>query len=306
MFQIPNGTYGKNVNEVEKASNDSDKFDSASDTSVKEEDFVEKETPSTPKVVENESESPRSMTPRRRINRPRSPAKYAEMYRANTPSPRGNKRGWNNMISQQLGSDFVFKNKACHICGSFDHLHANCNYHKGRRAVYGNTGMKENDFQGNKNTHPKGNMIPRAVLLRSGLKHFNTGRPVNTAYSNSPPKSPNRHTTTFSKPKHQKKDRKYEKRVVYTQKWVPKARTARQAVTTGRPAVTTASPKVTTAKVVNKGIVGNVVKASARWEWKPKGTTNNPNGVSMTFDRYNYIDTRGRSKSILAWVSKRN
>lgn len=48
--------------------------------------------------------------------------------------------------------------------------------------------------------------------------------------------------------------------------------------------------------------MGNVVKASARWEWKPKGTntSNNPNGVSMTFDRYNYIYTRGRSKSFVA------
>ena len=209
-------------------------------------------------------------------------------------------------MSQQLGSDFVFKNKACHICGSFDHLHANCDYHNGRRAVFGNKGMKENIFQRNTNTHPNYNMIPRAVLLRSGLKHFSTDRPVNTAHPNSPPKSPVRSNTTFSKPKHQKKEQMFEKRVGDTQKWVPKVRTARQAVTTGRPAVTTASPKVTTAKVVNKGMIGNAVKASARWEWKPKGTSNNPNGVSMTFDRYNYIDTRGRSKSILAWVSKRN
>ena len=101
-------------------------------------------------------------------------------------------------------------------------------------------------------------MIPRAVLLRSGLKHFSTDRPVSTAHLNSPPKSPVRSTTTFSKPKHQKKEQMFEKRVVYTKKWVPKARTARQAVTT-------ASPKVTTAKVVNNGIIGNAVKASTRW-----------------------------------------
>ena len=169
------------------------------------------------------------------------------------------------MKSQQLGSDFVFKNKACHICGSFDHLHANCNYHKGRRAVFEKKGMKENVFQRNTNTHPNYNMIPRAVLLRSGLKHFPTDRPVNTA-TNSPPKSPVRAITTFSKPNYHNKDQKFEKRVVYEQKWVPKARTARQAVTIGRQAVTTASPKVTTAKVVNKGMIGNAVKASARWE----------------------------------------
>ena len=82
------------------------------------------------------------------------------------------------------------------------------------------------------------------------------------------------------------------------------------AVATAKSAVATARPKVSTGGSVNKNGVklGNVVKASARWEWKPKGinTLVNPNGVSMTFDRYNYIDTRGKSKSFVAWVPKRN
>ncbi|GJZ48526.1 hypothetical protein Tco_0602358 [Tanacetum coccineum] len=42
--------------------------------------------------------------------------------RQNTPSPRGNKKNWNQKMSQRLGSDFEIINKACHICGSFDHL----------------------------------------------------------------------------------------------------------------------------------------------------------------------------------------
>ena len=86
--------------------------------------------------------------------------------------------------------------------------------------------------------------------------------------------------------------------------------TAKIVVATTKLAVATARPKVSTGGYVNKNGVklGNAVKASARWEWKPKGTNTlkNPNGVSMTFDRYNYIGTRGRSKSFLAWVSKRN
>ena len=86
-------------------------------------------------------------------------------------------------------------------------------------------------------------------------------------------------------------------------KWVPKAKTNESAVFTLR-------PKVSTGSVVNNNRVkiGNSVKASVRWEWRPIGTntSNNPNGVSMTFDRFNYIDTQGRSKSNKAWVSKRN
>ncbi|GJV87542.1 ribonuclease H-like domain-containing protein [Tanacetum coccineum] len=50
----------------------------------------------------------------------RKPVKYAEMYRSQ--SPRGNQRNWNNQKSQQLGSDFVMYNKACFVCGSFDHV----------------------------------------------------------------------------------------------------------------------------------------------------------------------------------------
>ncbi|GJW37991.1 hypothetical protein Tco_0060911 [Tanacetum coccineum] len=50
----------------------------------------------------------------------RKTVKYAEMYRSQ--KPRGNQRNWNNQKSQQLGNDFVMHNKACYVCGSFDHL----------------------------------------------------------------------------------------------------------------------------------------------------------------------------------------
>nr|GEU37615.1 ribonuclease H-like domain-containing protein [Tanacetum cinerariifolium] len=44
-------------------------------------------------------------------------------------SPRGNKRNWNQQMSQKLGSDVETFNKSCHVCGSFDHLQKKCNYH---------------------------------------------------------------------------------------------------------------------------------------------------------------------------------
>nr|GEX56426.1 ribonuclease H-like domain-containing protein [Tanacetum cinerariifolium] len=63
----------------------------------------------------------------------RKPVKNAKMYRLQCP--RGNQRKWNNQKSQQLGSDFVMYNKACFVCGSFDHVQANCNYHQRERMV---------------------------------------------------------------------------------------------------------------------------------------------------------------------------
>ncbi|GKB55731.1 ribonuclease H-like domain-containing protein [Tanacetum coccineum] len=55
------------------------------------------------------------MTARKTVNR-------VKQNRKNTHIPRGNQRNWNNMMSQRLGSNFEMINKACYVCGSFDHL----------------------------------------------------------------------------------------------------------------------------------------------------------------------------------------
>ncbi|GJV37436.1 ribonuclease H-like domain-containing protein [Tanacetum coccineum] len=91
----------------------------------------------------------------------RRSVRYAEMYRSQRP--RGNQRNWNGQKSNQLGCNFVFNNKACFICGSFDHIQYNCP----------------------KTSHPSAHkhMAPRAVLLKTGLKSVNTARPVNTVRS---------------------------------------------------------------------------------------------------------------------------
>ncbi|GJS24088.1 ribonuclease H-like domain-containing protein [Tanacetum coccineum] len=48
--------------------------------------------------------------------------KQAKYPRKNSQSPRGNQRNWNNLMTQKLGSNFEFKNKACYVCGSFNYL----------------------------------------------------------------------------------------------------------------------------------------------------------------------------------------
>ncbi|GJR97399.1 ribonuclease H-like domain-containing protein [Tanacetum coccineum] len=59
----------------------------------------------------------------------RKTVKQVEQHRQNTHNSRGNQRNWNNMMSQKLGSNFEMFNKACYVCGSFDHLKVDCNYH---------------------------------------------------------------------------------------------------------------------------------------------------------------------------------
>ena len=309
-FQYPPMTYGpkfvKPV-ETEKVQVEVETFDSASDSSLKDECLkVESKTSVTEDVKVEESKSiPEEVKekPRTQSNFTRSTTRYAEMYRDRPKSPRGNMRSWNHVKTRQFGSDFVFNNKACHICGSFDHLAKDCTYHMGRREVF----TRVNGSNSNKMSHPNplSKMVPRSIMLTTGIKHVSTARPaVTTASSKNRfyPKSP---VTSFVKFYQTGKKTYFEKNDHKNHMW--RLNFSNPAVSTARHAVTTARPIVSTDVQKKRVNLGKAVKASARWEWKPKGTTtsNNPNGVSMTFDRYNYIDTRGRSKSFVAWVPKR-
>jgi hypothetical protein len=136
-FQEPTMTYGlKSLKVVvdEKAQVEIEAFESASDSSLKDENVnVESKTSVSESVKVNIAKSIPEVVkkdmPRKQANYIRPTTRYAEMYRDRPTTPRGNKRSWNHVKSQQFGSDFEFNNKACHICGSFDHLHAKCNYH---------------------------------------------------------------------------------------------------------------------------------------------------------------------------------
>ncbi|GJY30713.1 hypothetical protein Tco_0414208 [Tanacetum coccineum] len=68
--------------------------------------------------------------PKQQEKTARKIVKQVEKHRQNTHSPRGNQRNWNNMMSQKLRSNFEMFNKACYVCGSFDHLQVDCNYHQ--------------------------------------------------------------------------------------------------------------------------------------------------------------------------------
>ncbi|GJX36546.1 putative ribonuclease H-like domain-containing protein [Tanacetum coccineum] len=50
-------------------------------------------------------------------------------YPKKSQSPRGNRRNWNGMMTQKLGNGFEFIKKACFVCGSFNHLIKDCDFH---------------------------------------------------------------------------------------------------------------------------------------------------------------------------------
>ncbi|GJX35736.1 putative ribonuclease H-like domain-containing protein [Tanacetum coccineum] len=200
--------------------------------------------------------------------------RYAEMYRSQTP--RGNQRNWNGQKSNQLGSDFVMYNKACFICGSFNHVQAQCKYHQREMMVYGNNYNWVNYNYTTKRTHPNAqrNMVPRAVLMKTGLKPFNTARTVNTAHPKSTVFSA-KPMSHFSKTAQSTVRRPFQTKTILSNKrFTHKVNTAKaQAVNTASPkTVNTARPKVVKTARLNSAVVNTVrvnqekaVKALARW-----------------------------------------
>ncbi|GJW06359.1 putative ribonuclease H-like domain-containing protein [Tanacetum coccineum] len=108
----------------------------------------------------------------------------------NKHHPSGNQRNWNNLMPQRLGSDFKMINKACYVCGSFEHLHYVCDK-KAIRPVWNNSSKVNHKNFANKMTHPHSNreFVLQAVLTRTGKINIasakvNTAvRPVNTVGS---------------------------------------------------------------------------------------------------------------------------
>ncbi|GJR56127.1 ribonuclease H-like domain-containing protein [Tanacetum coccineum] len=50
-------------------------------------------------------------------------------YPRKSQSPRDNKRNWNGLMTQKLGNSFESTKKACFVCGSFNHLIKDCDFH---------------------------------------------------------------------------------------------------------------------------------------------------------------------------------
>ncbi|GJV54278.1 putative ribonuclease H-like domain-containing protein, partial [Tanacetum coccineum] len=152
-------------------------------------------------------------------------------------------------------------------------------------------------------------MIPRVVLLRTGQKLLNTVKPVYTAHPK-PTVHCARPKTHFYKPAQSTVQRPFYKKpalinrnfnhqVNTVRPRVNTARSYRTLVNTVRPRVNTARPFSRPVNTVRENGV-NAVKPSACWVWRPTI----PNSASLVFNKYNYIDARGRSKSVMAWVPK--
>ncbi|GJU37465.1 putative ribonuclease H-like domain-containing protein [Tanacetum coccineum] len=141
-------------------------------------------------------------------------------------------------------------------------------------------------------------MTPRAILLKTGLTPLNIVRPVNTAHPKLAVHS-TKSMSHFSKQAQSTTKRPFYKQTTLTSRYV---NTAMRHYHTERPRAGDTARSYT--EPVNDVMANriNVVKTSACWVWRPT----KPNGASLAFKRHNYIDARGRSKSVMAWVPKGN
>ncbi|GJU00277.1 ribonuclease H-like domain-containing protein [Tanacetum coccineum] len=196
----------------------------------------------------------------------------AKYPRKNSQSPIGNKRNWNNLMTQKLGSNFEFKNKACYECGSFNHLIKDCDFYEKKiveKPVWNNARrVNHQNYQRITHPHPKGNFVPKAVFMKSGLKilntarqnfskatvSVNTARPINTAYPRPTVYSARTSSNIFIRA-HTHVRRPFNKSTTN------KNNNLKENVNTISRNVTTVEPKAVVSN--NKGNEANVVKASA-------------------------------------------
>ncbi|GKD17705.1 ribonuclease H-like domain-containing protein, partial [Tanacetum coccineum] len=120
-------------------------------------------------------------------------------------------------------------------------------------------------------THPKAqrNMVPRAVLIKTGLKPFNTARTINNAHPKSTVFSA-KPMSHFSKSAQSTARRPYQSKIVLTnKKFTQTYNTAKaKAVNTARPH----SAFVNAVRVNQE----NAVKASSCWVWRPTKLDSKP------------------------------
>ncbi|GJR31308.1 putative ribonuclease H-like domain-containing protein [Tanacetum coccineum] len=110
---------------------------------------------------------------------PEGLSKQAEKPRITTQNPKVDRRDWNGKMTQKLGLGFGSTKKACFVCGSYNHLIKDCDFHEKRMAkksVLKNMG---------KNTVlTRFGRVPVSAAKQSSLRatsSTSTFRPVNTA-----------------------------------------------------------------------------------------------------------------------------
>nr|GFB37179.1 ribonuclease H-like domain-containing protein [Tanacetum cinerariifolium] len=212
-------------------------------------------------------------TPRASV-KPVEHPKQAKNLMTDNQKSRGHKNSWNR--------------KACFVCKSLNHLIKDCDYYEKQmvqKPVWNNA-MRINHHNSTRMTHPYSNrnVVPTAVLTRSGLVSLNVSRPISTAV-----------------PQTTMKSTRSVKHVVH------KAHSPIRRPINHIPTTKTSNfnQKVTTVKV-NKVTVVQGTKGN--WVWKLKCTVldhvSKLTSASMTLKKFDYTDALGRSNGCSRYMTR--
>ncbi|GJR85022.1 ribonuclease H-like domain-containing protein [Tanacetum coccineum] len=239
--------------------------------------------------------------------------KQADQPRKVSQNPRNNSTSWNTPMPKKLGVGFQFTPKACFVCGSFNHLIKDCDFHDKRmvqKPVLNNvkkeTGQREvrpvwtNAMTVNhqKISNSGRNFAPTAVLTKSGLVPFSTAR-QSFSRTTTPVSAARSFNTAV--PSHSPLRRPF-----YQQTALKNRNLNNKVNTTKVIFVNTVKGKRMTSAVGEQEI--NDVKPTTYWAWRPKIKMINhvyKNIRSCICKQFNYVDLTGRNKSVMAWVPKR-
>ncbi|GJT08584.1 hypothetical protein Tco_0843046 [Tanacetum coccineum] len=190
---------------------------------------------------------------------------------------RNNRTKWNEIKTQKLGVGFQTTKKACFVCGSFNHLIKDCDFHDKKmvqKPVLNNvkkgTGQREvrpvwnNAMRVNHQnfSNSRRNFVPTAVLTKSGIVPVSAARPINTAA----PKS--FVNVAKTRPNAFQKSHSLSRRPFYQQTALKNRNLNNKVNTVKVNSVNTAKGKRVTSVVGEQGI--NAVKSKACWVWRPK------------------------------------
>ncbi|GKA02736.1 hypothetical protein Tco_0675517 [Tanacetum coccineum] len=185
---------------------------------------------------------------------------------------RNNRTKWNEIKTQKLGVGFQTTKKACFVCGSFNHLIKDCDFHDKKmvqKPVLNNvkkgTGQREvrpvwnNAMRVNHQnfSNSRRNFVPTAVLTKSGIVPVSAARPINTAAPKSFVNAAKTRPNAFQK------SHSLSRRPFYQQTTL-KNRNLNDKVNTAKiNSVNTAKGNRVTSAVGEQGI--NAVKSSTCW-----------------------------------------
>ncbi|GJW26984.1 ribonuclease H-like domain-containing protein [Tanacetum coccineum] len=229
--------------------------------------------------------------------------KQAEKPRIITQNPKVDRRDWNGQMTQKLGLGFGFTKKACFVCGSYNHLIKDYDFHEKRMA--NKSVLKDmGKVTGHREVRPVWNntqrinhqnkFVPSAVLTRSGRVPVSAAKQSSfrAAASTGAVKQVNTATHTNRVNVSKLRTNAFHKsnspiRRPFYKSTTPNIRILNEKVNTVRVNGVNTAGQTAVSAVKGNGVTA--VKASAGCVWRPKMT--NLNNVSK--------DNSG------SWVSKR-